>query len=90
MLDTLTFTVRIHDPREKKDAKLSTAWAAVEIPREDLKLSRSDFFAKHVAPAIEQLAAILDRNSAPALDTHVIEGQVIGPKALPAGMKPVG
>jgi len=53
--DTLTLSIRLHDPKEKKDATKSTRWAVVEVPREDLKLSDSDFFSKHVAPALSKL-----------------------------------
>lgn len=55
MPDTLTFTVRLHDPAEKKDAAKSTSWAVIEIPREDLNLPKAEFFAKHVSPALDKL-----------------------------------
>lgn len=55
MPDTLTFTVRLHDPAEKKDAAKSTSWAVVEIPRDDLALSKAEFFAKYVSPAMDKL-----------------------------------
>lgn len=53
--DRLTLTLRIHDPLEKKDAAKSTAWVTLQIPREDLKMSKADFLAKHVEPALAGL-----------------------------------
>ena len=53
--DTLTLTIRLHDPKEKKLLSKSTAWAVVNVTREDLKLPREQFFAKYVTPAIEQI-----------------------------------
>jgi hypothetical protein len=52
MQDTLTLTIRIHDPKEKKNAALSTNWAPVEVPREDLALSKAEFIAKWIEPAL--------------------------------------
>jgi hypothetical protein len=59
MQDTLTFTVRIHDPKEKKNPELSTAWAAVEVPREDLSLPKAEFIAKWIEPALSTMTKIL-------------------------------
>jgi hypothetical protein len=53
--DTLTLTVRLHDPVEKKNAKLSASWAVIAVPRADLALSAAEFGAKHLLPAVEKL-----------------------------------
>lgn len=53
--DILTLTLRLHDPKEKKDAAKSTRWAVVEVPREDLKLEEGVFLEKHVIPAFRKL-----------------------------------
>jgi len=50
--DVLTFTLRIHDPAEKKDAAKSTAWSTVPVFRSDLSLPLDEFIAKYVKPAI--------------------------------------
>lgn len=50
--DTLAFTLRIHDPKEKKNAELSTSWAKVEVPRADLQLPKVEFIAKWVEPML--------------------------------------
>lgn len=53
--DFLTLTVRLHDPKEKKNAKLSASWVLINVPREDLTMSPGDFAAKHLLPAVEKL-----------------------------------
>jgi hypothetical protein len=53
--DSLTLTVRLHDPAEKTHAHKSTQWAVLEIPRADLQLTRGEFFEKHVNPALDQM-----------------------------------
>lgn len=53
--DHLTLTVRLHDPKERKNAKLSASWVVITVPREDLKMSPPEFAAKHLLPAVEQL-----------------------------------
>ena len=53
--DTLTLTVRLHDPKEKNDAALSACWATVKIPRGDLELSAEDFAKKYIVPLVDQL-----------------------------------
>ncbi len=55
MDDTLTLTVRLHDPKEKKNANLAACWVVIEVPREDLALSPPEFAAKHLLPAVSQL-----------------------------------
>lgn len=51
----LTLTLRLHDPKEKKNAKLAASWHTVQIAREDLALSPADFAAKYLVAAVEQL-----------------------------------
>ena len=53
--DNLTFTLRLHDPKEKKDAELSTSWAVFEIPREDLGLPPAQFIDRYIVPGLAQL-----------------------------------
>jgi hypothetical protein len=53
--DSLTLTVRLHDPAEKTHAHKSTAWEVLEIPRQDLQLPRTEFFEKHVTPALNKI-----------------------------------
>jgi hypothetical protein len=53
--NTLTFTLRLHNPAEKKDAAKSTAWSVIEVPREDFKLPKADFLAKYVEPGLAQM-----------------------------------
>lgn len=57
--DTLTLTVRLHDPKEKYDVKKSAVWMTAEVERADLALSAEEFVAKYVLPAF-----------APILDVH--------------------
>ena len=53
--DTLTLTIRLHDPKEKNDPKKSAQWATVKVFRGDLQLSKSQFIAKYVEPALANL-----------------------------------
>ncbi len=53
--DRLKLTLRLHDPREKKNAKLAASWVTVEVERKDLKLAPADFAAKYVTPKIAEL-----------------------------------
>lgn len=53
--DTLSLTVRLHDPKEKKVAKLSAAWHVQQIPRADLALPPEEFAAKYCIPACQQV-----------------------------------
>lgn len=57
--DTLTLTVRLHDPKEKQDAGKSTAWAVVQVRREDLQMSASDFSIRYLFPAAQQILGAL-------------------------------
>jgi hypothetical protein len=59
MQDTLTFSIRIHDPKEKKVAEKSTDWKAIEVPREDLTLPKAEFIAKWVEPMLSTMTKIL-------------------------------
>ena len=54
-LDNLTLTIRLHDPKEKKNAKLSASWVTVQVPRADLALSPEEFAAKHITPRVKDL-----------------------------------
>lgn len=53
--DTLTLTLRLHDPKEKKNAALAASWVVMQVPREDLQLSPTELAAKHLIPAVDQL-----------------------------------
>ena len=53
--DTLTLTLRLYDPKEKKNAKIRASWVVVNVPRADLTMQPVDFAAKHLLPAVPQL-----------------------------------
>lgn len=53
--DTLTLTVRLHDPKEKLDSKKSAQWVTAKVARPDLALSLEDFSAKYFRPAFQQI-----------------------------------
>lgn len=55
--DTLTLTVRLHDPKEKRDRAKSAVWHVVKIAREDLALAEADFAAKHLHAAAAVILA---------------------------------
>jgi len=55
MADTLTLTIRLHDPLEKKDHEQSASWAVIEVAREDLTLSPDTFMARYIAPHLTKL-----------------------------------
>ena len=50
--DMLTLTVRLHDPKEKRDRAKSAVWHTIKIPRADLTLGEDEFLAKHLAAAV--------------------------------------
>jgi hypothetical protein len=54
-LEILTLTVRLYDPKEKKNAKLAASWVVIKVPRADLQMSPPEFAAKHLLPAVPQL-----------------------------------
>jgi hypothetical protein len=56
--DTLTLTIRLHDPKEKTDAAKSASWAVVQVDRADLGMARADFLAKYVSAALTQLTQL--------------------------------
>jgi hypothetical protein len=56
--DTLTLTIRLHDPKEKTDAAKSASWAVVQVDRGDLGMAKADFMAKYVTPALTQLTQL--------------------------------
>jgi hypothetical protein len=53
--DRLTFTLRIHDPLEKKDPAKSTSWVTLQIPREDLNMDEGHFIEKYIRPNLKEL-----------------------------------
>lgn len=53
--DNLVLTVRLHDPKEKKNAKLRASWVNVVVARADLQMQPVDFAAKYLLPAVPQL-----------------------------------
>jgi len=55
MEDTLTLTLRLHDPKEKQNPQLAASWVVIKVPREDLQLAPVDFAAKHLLDAVAQL-----------------------------------
>ena len=55
--DMLTLTVRLHDPKEKRDRAKSAVWHTVKIPRAALSLPEADFAATHLAPAAAVILA---------------------------------
>lgn len=57
--DTLTFTLRLHDPKEKQDAKKSTIWVVAEIPRANLTMDEALFIQMYVVPALRQMKQTL-------------------------------
>jgi hypothetical protein len=59
--DTLTLTIRLHDPKEKEQAHLAAAWHVVKVPRADLKLSAAEFAEKYLVPSLETLAEMRNR-----------------------------
>jgi hypothetical protein len=58
--DVLVLTVRLHDPRERQNAKKSAWWGTVKIPRADSKLSASDLATKHLVPIVEEIQKALN------------------------------
>lgn len=59
MADELTLTIRVHDPKEKRDASMSACWVVVKVDRTDAQggaaLSEEAFVAKYVNPALSRL-----------------------------------
>lgn len=53
--DKLTLTIRLYDPAEKENPKLSASWVVIDVPREDLKMQPVDFAAKYLLSAVGQL-----------------------------------
>lgn len=53
--DTLTLTIRLHDPKEKTDPKKSAQWATVKVSRGDLGLPKNQFVEKYVEPALGEI-----------------------------------
>lgn len=55
--DMLTLTVRLHDPKEKRDPKKAAVWHVIKIPRAALSLAEADFATNHLAPAAAVILA---------------------------------
>ena len=53
--DTLTLTIRLHDPQEKTDSKKSACWMVVKVDRKDITLAVDAFLAKYVTPNLKQI-----------------------------------
>lgn len=53
--DNLTLTLRVHDPKEKQDHDLSTAWVVVKVERTDIGMKQSDFTNKYINPYLLNL-----------------------------------
>lgn len=53
--DTLTLTLRLYDPNEKKDSAKSTSWAVVQVDRADLQMDQGYFIEKYLRPNLVQL-----------------------------------
>ena len=56
--DSLTLTIRLHDPKEKQNVTLSATWATVKVPRADLELPQAEFVAKYITPNLSQLVQL--------------------------------
>ena len=50
MADELTLTIRVHDPLEKKDPKLSACWVTVKVQRSDIGMPAMAFVEKYITP----------------------------------------
>jgi len=55
MADELTLTIRLHDPLEKVNAKLSASWVVIKVERADLKLPLAEFAEKYIAPRLAEI-----------------------------------
>jgi hypothetical protein len=53
--DTLTLTIRLHDPLEKQDAAKATSWVVIEVDRESLAMSVDELLERYFRPALPQL-----------------------------------
>lgn len=53
--DELTLTIRVHDPKEKKDATKSACWETVKIDRAAISLSADVFCQQFVVPALKKI-----------------------------------
>jgi hypothetical protein len=73
--DKLTFTLRLHDPAEKKDPKKSTAWIVADVERADLALPLDEFCERYAKPMIKQGLAQLFRPVPPATDQSASPSQ---------------
>ena len=55
MADELTLTIRVHDPKETKDATLSASWATVKVDRAAISLPTEVFVQQFVVPALKKI-----------------------------------
>ena len=53
--DSLTLTIRLHDPKEKKDPKKAAQWVTVKVYRGDLSLPKQEFIQKYIAPKLAEI-----------------------------------
>jgi hypothetical protein len=53
--DTLTLTIRLHDPKEKLVVMKSAVWVTLQVPRSDLALPAGEFAAKYFADAVAEI-----------------------------------
>lgn len=53
--DTLTLTIRLHDPKELLDAKKAAQWATVKVRRGDLGLGKEEFLKKYVEAGLGEM-----------------------------------
>lgn len=53
--DSLTLTIRVHDPQEKLDATMSACWVVVKVDRADVQMQVADFVAKYVSANLQSL-----------------------------------
>jgi hypothetical protein len=54
-MSALTFSLRLHDPDEKRDASKSSSWVMVNVSREDLTMDEGHFIEKYVRPSLKEL-----------------------------------
>jgi hypothetical protein len=55
MADKLTLTIRLHDPKEKKDHKQSASWVVAQIDRDHLSMETQQFFDYYIKHMLPQL-----------------------------------
>jgi hypothetical protein len=58
MPDTLTLTIRLHDPQEKKVPERSASWVVIKIARADLAMDGVEFMNKYIVPHLGKLTQL--------------------------------